>query len=142
MATQIEKLLGAEGQDLLKGEKPTKKDIILLDEYLKKVHPNQRKQTDRVREIISRLKNNFSVWNQNQYQLLSDNNIARKLSHLILSAGNVSNPRTAEVKVNKLSTLQEICLCSIKQQKYRLKLLNVSRGNCSVLSAPAQSLFL
>ena len=46
MATQIEKLLGAEGQDLLKGEKPTKKDIILLDEYLKKVHPNQRKQTD------------------------------------------------------------------------------------------------
>ena len=55
----------------------------------------------RVREIISRLKNNFSVWNQNEYQLMSDNNIARKLSHLILSAGNVSNPRTAEVKVNK-----------------------------------------
>ena len=50
-----------------------------------------------VREIISRL--NFSVWNQNQYQLLSDNNIARKLSHLILSAGNVLG--TAEVKVNK-----------------------------------------
>ena len=100
MATQIEKLLGAEGQDLLKGEKPTRKDIILLDEFLKKVHPNQRKQTDRVREIISRLKNNFSVWNQNEYQLMSDNNIARKLSHLILSASNVSKPRTARVKVN------------------------------------------
>ena len=101
MGKQIEKLLGAAGQDLLTGEEPTRKDITLLDEYLKKVHPNQRKQTDRVREIISRLKNNFSVWNQNEYQLMSDNNIARKLSHLILSAGNVSNPRTAEVKVNK-----------------------------------------
>ena len=100
MGKQIEKLLGAAGQDLLTGEEPTRKDITLLDEYLKKVHPNQRKQTDRVREIISRLKNNFSVWNQNEYQLMSDKNIASKLSRLILSASDVSKPRTARVKVN------------------------------------------
>ena len=101
MATQIEKLLGAEGQDLLKGEKPTKKDIILLDEYLKKVHPNQRKQTDRVREIISRLKNNFSVWNQNEYELMSDKNISLRLSRLIASASNVSSHKAGKVKVNE-----------------------------------------
>ena len=40
MGKQIENLLGAAGQDLLTGEEPTRKDIILLDEYLKKVHPN------------------------------------------------------------------------------------------------------
>ena len=48
MATQIEKLLGAEGQDLLKGEKPTRKDIILLDEFLKKVHPTQIRESKQI----------------------------------------------------------------------------------------------
>ena len=101
MATQIEKLLGEAGQYLLTREKPTRKDIILLDEYLNKVHPNQRKQTDRVGEIISRLKNNFSVWNQNEYELMSDKNISLRLSRLIASASNVSSHKAGKVKVNE-----------------------------------------
>ena len=51
--------------------------------------------------MIPHLQNNLSSWDHNlQYKLLCDKTIASKLSRLLSSAAQMSNPRAARLKVN------------------------------------------
>ena len=98
--SRIEMLLGSQGEDILDGERPTKRAVILLDEYIKKVFKSLRKQTERIGQIIPLLKRNFASWNHDEFRLLSDKIIGSRLSRLLNSAANNSIPRAARVKVN------------------------------------------
>ena len=82
----------------MEGEKPTKKDIILLDENVKKL--NLTLQRERIKQIIPLLKNNLSSWNQDlQYKLMSDDTIRLRLSRLLKSAEDLANPKAAQARV-------------------------------------------
>ena len=82
----------------MEGVKPTKKDIILLDENVKKL--NLTLQRERIKQIIPLLKNNLSSWNQDlQYKLMSDDTIRLRLSRLLKSAEDLANPKAAQARV-------------------------------------------
>ena len=99
--TLVEKLLGSKSRDLLEGEKPTRKDIILLDENLKKLNPTLRGEHERIKQMIPHLQNNLSSWNQDlQYKLLCGETIRKRVSRLLLSAKKLSYPKASKVKVN------------------------------------------
>ena len=73
----------------------------MLAENLKKLIPTLRKEHERIKQMILHLQNNLSSWDHDlQYKLMCGKTIALKLSRLLSSAAQMSDPRAAKVNVH------------------------------------------
>ena len=64
------------------------------------LNPTLRKEHERIKQMIPHLKNNLSSWDHGlEYKLMCGKTIASKLSRLLSSAAQMSDPRAAKVNV-------------------------------------------